>query len=222
MGRVIKAFKKETGRELNFTVKIEKRIPVGAGLGGGSSDAATLLRAVNEMSGFPLDNEALLKISRRMGADIPFFLNGASFAFGKGRGDRIRKVETNLKLWHVIVSPPFQLSTKDVYNRVAQFGLTNNRGVDKIFTAFLCSENVEKIAKNLHNSLQQIALRVFPVLKKVLSEMKNAGAKGVLLSGSGPTVYGIFEREEAERAKRNLLKVFSPEEGWKVLEAHTC
>ncbi|MCK4852310.1 MAG: 4-(cytidine 5'-diphospho)-2-C-methyl-D-erythritol kinase [Candidatus Omnitrophica bacterium] len=221
MRQVIDAFNDEAGHSRNFKVFLEKHIPVSAGLGGGSSDAAALLKALNEAAGRPLDTDALFRISGRLGSDIPFFMSDTNFAFGRGRGDIIQKVETGLKIWHIIVAAPFQAGTEEMYGRVTPFGLTNNRGVDRIFTAFLNEENTEGIAKNLHNSLQEIALRDFPVLDQVFFELKKAGAKGVLLSGSGPTVFGIFEPEKVEAAKEYLQKVFLPGENWTILGAST-
>lgn len=222
MRQVVDVFNQKIGMDLAFKVVLEKRIPVGAGLGGGSSDAAALLKALNEITGFPLDMDALFSISRKLGSDIPFFLSGASFARGKGRGDIIQKVETRLKMWHLIVSPPFEASTREIYSRFPGFGLTKDRPLDKIFTAFLLAEDVKGITKNLHNSLQEITLRKFPVLKKVLFELKKAGAKAALLCGSGGAVFGVFEPERIEPAREKLVKIFPVEEDWKVLAAHTC
>jgi len=221
MRRVIDAFNGQIGKDLCFKVVLEKNIPVSAGLGGGSSDAAALLKALNETTGSPLDKGALINIAQALGADIPFFLSDASFAYGRGRGDIIQEVRSGLKMWHVIINPPFKVSTKEVYTRLTHFGLTNNRGVDRMFSAFLSAEDIDGIAKNLHNDLQQITLRDFPVLEQVLFELKKAGAKAVLLTGSGPCVFGIFEPKEAETAREALLKVFPAEESWKIFVAST-
>lgn len=220
--KVINEFNRETGKTFCFKVVVEKNIPLSAGLGGGSSDAAALLKALNGITGSPLDDEALLGIARRLGADVPFFLSEASFAFGKGRGDIINEVRTPLKMWHVVVNPPFEISTQAAYGKLPPFTLTKDKGVDRMFTAFLNEKRVEGIAENLHNDLQQIALRDFPVLKQVLSELKRLGAKGALLSGSGPSVFGIFDQEKAEAAKDTLLEVFPAEKNWKIWAVHTC
>jgi 4-diphosphocytidyl-2-C-methyl-D-erythritol kinase len=222
MGRAVRLFGKETGRDLHFNIKLEKNIPVGAGLGGGSSDAAALLKGMNELSGFPLEEDALLSFAGRLGADVPFFVSDSPFAYGKGRGDIIQKINASLEVWHVVVTPPFEVSTKEVYGKVSAFSLTNTEGIDRIFTAFLDKRNISAIAENLCNDLQEVTLRDFPALKMVFSELEKEGALGVLLSGSGPTVFGIFGSEEAKKAERKLKKTFPAEENWKVSIARTC
>ena len=221
LNRVIDLFNEKTGGTYKFTVNVKKRIPISAGMGGGSTDAAALLKAINKLTGFPLQMEDLLEISRKLGADVPFFLYESSFAYGARRGDVVRCVETTIDLTHIIVKPPFKVSTKSVYERVSRFDLTKNRGVDKMFSTFLRKKDVHGIAENLHNDLQRITLEEFPVLEKVFSELRKAGAKGTLMAGSGPTVFGIFDKKDTIQAKKGLESLFSKEEGWKVLVANT-
>lgn len=221
LGRAVSEFKKAAKSELNFKIGLEKNIPIGAGLGGGSSDAATLLKGLNEVAGFPLEKDDLLSIGKSLGADIPFFINEYHFAIGRGRGDEIEKIETPLQLSHILINPPFEVSTKEAYGKVGAFNLTNNRGVDRILSAFFDKKDSGTIANNLRNDLQQVVLRDFPDLNNVFSELKKSGAQGVLLSGSGPTVFGIFEEEKIENASKNLNEVFPREKGWRVLAART-
>lgn len=221
MKRVVSLFCREAGKDIKFNVKLEKNIPISAGLGGGSSDAAALLKGMNELAGNPLGEEALFRISGQLGADVPFFLAESSFAYGRGRGDIIQSVESSLKLCHVLVSPPFEVSTRDVYEGLSAFGLTKDRGVDTMFTAFLDKGNISGLSENLCNDLQAVTLRNFPILEKVFSELKKEGAKGVLLSGSGPTVFGIFDCEEVEKAAESIRGTFPEEENWRVFTART-
>ncbi|MFH1552292.1 MAG: 4-(cytidine 5'-diphospho)-2-C-methyl-D-erythritol kinase [Candidatus Omnitrophota bacterium] len=222
MARTIEAFRKKSGVDLHFRVTIEKNIPIGAGLGGGSSDAATLLKGINRLSGHPLGEDAMLQTGQTLGADVPFFLSDCSFGIGKGRGDIIQKVDTQLDLWHVLVNPPFEVSTKDVYGKVPAFGLTKRGGVDRMMTAFSDDNNINILAENLHNDLQALVLGDFPILERVFSELANSGAKGVLLSGSGPTVFGIFGRDEAIKAAERLRYIFTAEKNWRIYVARTC
>ena len=220
LDRTIKFFREASGKTEDFNVSLEKNIPVSAGMGGGSSDAATLLKGLNEMTGFPLEEDELLGIGRRLGADVPFFLAGCSFARGTGRGDIVKELGKRQDLWHVVVNPPFEVATKDIYNKTSAFTLTKDRGVDKMISAFLSGNNIKGIAENLRNDLQGIVLREFPSLEQVFSELRGTGAEGVLLSGSGPTVFGIFTREQAEKAAETVQRVFSGE-GWRVYVAQT-
>jgi len=222
LGRVVTVFREKLGADINFRITLEKNIPIGAGLGGGSSDAATLLKALNQLTGFPFEKDALLRVARGLGADIPFFLSDCSFAYGMGRGDIIQKVETSQEIWHVLVNPPFEVSTKEVYGRISALDLTEDMGVDRIFTAFLNEKNIREIAKNLRNDLQEIVLRDFSVLGRVFSELRDSGAEGVLLSGSGPTIFGIFDQEKAIEAGDRLRQIFPAEENWRIIVARTC
>jgi 4-diphosphocytidyl-2-C-methyl-D-erythritol kinase len=208
LGRVVSEFKKASKTDLNFKIELEKHIPVGAGLGGGSSDAATLLKGLNEVSGFPLKEDELLYIGKALGADIPFFIKDSSFAIGKGRGDEVKTIETSLKLCQILINPPFEVSTKEVYGKLSAFNLTKNVGLDKIQFAFFDEKGPETIVNNLRNDLQQVVLRDFPALSDVFSQLKTAGSQGVLLSGSGSTVFGIFDKEKAEEALRKLKRFF--------------
>jgi len=226
MMRVIEAFNARTGVLRDFRVHIEKHIPIAAGLGGGSSDAAALLLAINKISGSPLGGNDVFEIASRLGSDIPFFLGGSSFAFGRGRGEILEEIDVKARISHILITPPFPVSTKDVYGKVslsgkAPLGLTKGGAVDKIFAAFLQDKDTEELAKNLRNDLQDITLRDFPILEKVFFELKKRGALGVLLSGSGPTVFGIFKPAQADKAREELLKVFPEKDNWKVFQVVT-
>ncbi len=223
LGKVVRDFMDKTGIKKHFKVSVEKHIPISAGLGGGSSDAAALLKGLNELEGHPLEEDNLTEIGGKIGSDVPFFLSNSSFAYGKERGERITRVDSRLNLHHILINPPFEISTKDVYGRVSAFSLTKSRPVDKMFTSFLNNNNIKGITENLHNDLQHVVLRDFPRLEKVFSELRKAGAEGVLLSGSGPTVFGIFTSgTTAIEAGKELEKIFPEGEGWKVFVVKTC
>lgn len=222
MMRAVDLFRGTTGYRGHFEIDLEKNIPVGAGMGGGSSDAAALLRAMNEVAGTGMGVEQLAGMGRKLGADVPFFLYNASFAVGSGRGDEIRTLDIPLKMHHIIINPPRKVLTADVYARVSCFALTKKEAVDKIFTAFLRDGDIESIGKNLHNDLQHIVLQDLPFLEQVFSEIRKAGARGVLLSGSGPTVFGLFKKQDIEGKADVLRRVFTKEDGWRVFQAGTC
>ncbi|MDD5634125.1 MAG: 4-(cytidine 5'-diphospho)-2-C-methyl-D-erythritol kinase [Candidatus Omnitrophica bacterium] len=222
LGRTIREFKDKTGKKTNFNVNVEKNIPVSAGLGGGSSDAAALLRALNNICGNPLQETDLLAIARQLGADVPFFIKNYAFARGSGRGDIIEEVKASYRLSHIVIKPPYGISTREVYGKVSSFDLTNKMTVDRMMTAFSSGENINSIVKNLRNDLQTIVLRDFPDLEKIFSELKKAGALGVLLSGSGPSVFGIFQEDKITQAERKIRGIFLPEDNWQVFVAKTC
>ncbi|MBD3296859.1 MAG: 4-(cytidine 5'-diphospho)-2-C-methyl-D-erythritol kinase [Candidatus Omnitrophica bacterium] len=222
MMRTVSLFRETTGYRGHFSIDLEKNIPVGAGMGGGSSDAAALLKGMNELAATGLDVDQLADIGKKLGADVPFFIYNTSFAVGSGRGDEIRTLDIPLEMAHIIINPPLRVLTSDVYARVSCFVLTKKEAVDRMFTAFLRDGDIEGIGKNLHNDLQHIVLQDFPFLEQVFSELREAGAEGVLLSGSGPTVFGLFKKGDIEGKADELRRVFTKEEGWRVFQAGTC
>ncbi|MFH1394752.1 MAG: 4-(cytidine 5'-diphospho)-2-C-methyl-D-erythritol kinase [Candidatus Omnitrophota bacterium] len=220
--RAVNLFKEKTGIKDKFLINIKKSIPVGAGLGGGSSDAASVLRGLNEVMGGVAEKQTLGEIARILGADVSFFLGNASFAYGRERGDELEELQTEFKMWHVLVSPPFGISTKEIYGNVSAFGLTKDKRLDRMFSTFLGEKNIVELGKNLHNDLQIIVLRRFPVLEKVISEIKKTKTNGVLLSGSGSTVFGIYKTEnDAVNSADKLCGMFNKDENWRIQVAST-
>jgi 4-diphosphocytidyl-2-C-methyl-D-erythritol kinase len=221
MMRTVDLFRDITGYRDHFSIDLEKNIPVGAGMGGGSSDVAALLKAMNEVAGTGLSLEQLAEAGGKLGADVPFFIYNTSFALGHGRGDEIRPLDIPLRMHHIIINPPLSVLTADVYAGVSCFALTKKGAVDRMFTAFLRDGDIDGIGKNLHNDLQYIVLQDFPFLEQVFSELREAGARGVLLSGSGPTVFGLFKKDDIEGKADALKRIFTKEDGWRVFQAVT-
>ncbi|MEA1971328.1 MAG: 4-(cytidine 5'-diphospho)-2-C-methyl-D-erythritol kinase [Thermodesulfobacteriota bacterium] len=180
-------------------ITINKKIPVAAGLGGGSSNAATTLVTLNEMTGTKYSTEELMQMGARLGADVPFFVFGKT-SLASGIGDRLKLVEGVPKLWFILVNPGFEVSTGDIYENL-KLGLTKEPikyRIPRFVTMF-------HVAKGLYNDLEKVSLRFYPVLSDIKELLTANGALGSLMSGSGPTVFGIFRSEaDAKRAERNL------------------
>ena len=221
LGRAARMFSEKSGKDDKFSISVKKIIPVSAGLGGGSSDAAALLKGLNEMTEYPLDKETLLDIARELGADIPFFMEKYSFAYGTGRGDIIKNADMDLNISHILINPSFEVSTRDIYGKTAAFGLTNSNGIDTMVSTFSGINNIKRLAENLHNDLQTIVLHDFPVVEEILSILKKTGAEGVLLSGSGPSGFGIFSRDKIEHAREALERDLSDKNAWRIYVADT-
>lgn len=221
LGKTISAFRGASDQQVCFRVDLEKNIPSSAGLGGGSSDAAALLKGLNALTGYPLDKDALMLIAGALGADVPFFIEESPFALGRGRGDIIETVETGLEIAHVVINPPLKTSTKEIYGKVSGLNLTKHDAWDRMLNSFLIERDIDGIARNLRNDLQQIVLQEFPILDRVLSALGSRGAKGFLMSGSGPSVYGIFDRDRVAEAAISLKKDFPASNGWRVYTAYT-
>ena len=180
-------------------ITIHKKIPVAAGLGGGSSNAATTLVTLNEMMGTPCSTQELMSMGARLGADVPFFVFGGT-ALASGRGDRLKPVEGIPRLWFVLVNPGFEVSTRDIYERL-RLGLTKEP-IKYRMPRFV---TMSHIAQGLYNDLEKVSLRLYPILSEIKELLMAHGAVGSLMSGSGPTVFGIFRNEnDAKKAERRL------------------
>lgn len=180
-------------------ITIRKTIPIAAGLGGGSSNAATTLVTLNEMLGNRLSKDELLKIGKKLGADVPFFIFGKT-AWAFGIGDILRAAENIPPLWFVLIDPGFAVSTKTVYESL-NLRLTKDP-INYSIPRFRTGNN---LVEGLRNDLEEVTLNLHPLLNQLKKDMISCGALGALMSGSGPTVFGVFQREEeALRAKEEM------------------
>ena len=187
-------------------IHIDKKIPIAAGLGGGSSDAATVLMAMNELLGTGLSREELMALGLQLGADVPFFIF-ESTAWATGIGEKLEKTSIFQDVWYLLVNPGFSVSTAQVYGKLQ---LTSARDVARL-PRF--SGTLEDMIGGLHNDLEQVTLRDYPVVAKIRRRMLDLGAEGALMSGSGPTVFGVFREREVAR---QVARTFESESGWKV------
>ena len=190
-------------------IRIIKRIPVAAGLAGGSSNAATALVGLNKVWSLGLTKKEMLDIGNSLGSDIAFFLHDCSWALGEGRGERITRLNIKSRFWHVLVVPKVKMYTVKVY-RGLKLKLTNNKDNANILTRYLQKKNINKIYKYLGNDLEHSIVTIVPSLKNVPRRLKALGAEGVSFSGSGPTVFCLlWSRQDAECLKRILQKRYS-------------
>lgn len=190
-------------------VTIEKKIPVAAGLAGGSSNAATALLGLNKLWDIGLTKRQLCYIAAKLGSDISFFLHDASFALGTGRGEKIRKLNISTKLWHILVVPRIKVYSKDVYSRV-KLSLTKKDDNATILIHNLRNSNVLGLRGYLTNDLENAIFRLEPRLLVLKERLKSLSSDGVMLSGSGPSTFGLVEsKDEASSLKYVLGKRFS-------------
>ena len=192
-----KVFKIKNGLD----IKIVKRIPVGAGLGGGSSNAATVLLGLNKLWGLNASKEKLVKIAKGIGCDVPFFIYNVPFARAVGRGDEIKPLAAlkDTKLWHVLVVPKILVSTPFIYSKWDRdSGLTRPVFNVKLLPSAIKKRDFPLRGKYLFNSLESIAVKYYPHIKIIREKLKNLGLKTILMSGSGPAVFGVVStRKEA-------------------------
>ena len=211
--RAAKIFFSHTPCPRGIHITIRKSIPVAAGLGGGSSNAATTLMALNEMQDLPCTTDELMKIGSTLGADVPFFIFGKT-AWATGIGDHFQTVEKIPSLWFVLVTPSFEVSTKMVYDKL-NFRLTRRALKYKSSALY----TVEDLVKALCNDLENVTLNLYPILQQLKELLLKQGAHGALMSGSGPTVFGIFTQEKKASKAEAVLREMGAGT-WTVFRAH--
>jgi len=190
-------------------IKIQKNIPVAAGLAGGSSNAATALLGLNKIWKLGLSRSKLLSYARKIGSDVPFFLYDASWAIGTERGDRIKKLNIGTKLWQILVVPRIKMYSWEVYGGL-KLQLTKIDDNANILTRNLKKGSILEVGRLLANDLEKEVIRLCPRLKKLKERLKSLNTKGVMISGSGPSVFGLTATEkEARHIKSILSKRFS-------------
>jgi 4-diphosphocytidyl-2-C-methyl-D-erythritol kinase len=204
------------GVRRGFQIRIDKRIPVAAGLGGGSSNAASTLLGLNKLLGGRLTKDQLMKMGTKLGADVPFFVLGRP-AVATGVGEKLEELAGLPRFWFLMVYPGIQVSTRWAYEKL-NLWLTNP--VDHInMPAF--SWDISNLGSFLRNDLEKVVTEAYPVLRWIKERLLDVGAAASLMSGSGSTVYGVFfARQEVERAYEKLKREFEGRE-WEVFLARS-
>ncbi|MDO8426134.1 MAG: 4-(cytidine 5'-diphospho)-2-C-methyl-D-erythritol kinase [Deltaproteobacteria bacterium] len=198
--RAARLFFDLTGIKKGAAIHIQKNIPVGGGLGGGSSNAATVLIGLNGLTGAGLSEKELMDESSKLGSDVPFFiLKGAAVA--TGRGEVLKKI-TLPRFNYVLVNPGLHVSTAWVYNNL---DLTKKVEDNILSYSEAGLWEGERIKRLLVNDLEPVTAKRYPVISELKRELDGLGALGALMSGSGPTVFGVFpDRDSALSAFKSL------------------
>jgi len=185
-------------------IAIKKNIPVAAGLGGGSSDAASVIIAINKLFNLNVTQNQLIGVGRSIGADVGFFISGYNSAIGRGTGDRLSEIEVSSKFYILLLVPKISIYTKYIYKQLS-LRLTKPTVDVNMLARILMRRNLpDKLAYSLYNRLEDVVLPLYPIVKEGKKALLHFTDKA-LLSGSGPSVFGIFRtRKEAERAKAEL------------------
>ncbi len=191
--------KEHTSTDKGARITLEKSIPSAAGLGGGSSDAATTLQGLNDLWGIGLSTETLQALGAKLGSDVPFFL-GTPASLAEGRGEILTPVELK-RSWHILISKPdIGISTPWAYERAT---LWKKEPFDaKEFARLLDAGEFERLETMMVNNLEPPVLEAYPDVWEIIDRMRDLGALASAMSGSGPTVFGVFRnQEEADRAQ---------------------
>ena len=173
-------------------IYIEKNVPIEAGLGGGSSDAATALVHLNKLWGLRLKEKQLIELAAQIGADVPFFI-GENAALVEGIGDKIKRIKKSFSINIVLINPGFRVSTKWAY---AAFDrqkpkIKTKADVNALVKA-IEKKDIKEIANNLHNDFEPILFKKYKILDEIKNSLLRNDALNACISGSGPTVFGVF------------------------------
>ncbi len=185
-------------------ITITKRIPIAAGLGGGSSDAAAVLMGLNDLLGLNLSIDRLMKIGVTLGADVPFFVFGRT-ALAEGIGEILTPIERIPTAWLVLVNPKLHVSTAWVYNNLQLTSRTDTHTMPHFF------DTIADLCSILSNDLETVTIGRFPVIQQIKDRLIDCGAFASLMSGSGPTVFGIFGDESVAR---RVAETIASDSGW--------
>lgn len=205
--KAAKAFYNASGTDPNgITVEIVKRIPMGAGLGGGSADAAAVLRALNRHEGDRFTQAELEKLGLEVGSDVPFCLRN-KIALAEGRGERFSEVPAMPPCYYVLVKPDFQVSTADLYWKLDNIRVPAHPKVERFCKAIELGD-LREIGVNLLNVFEYALLGDHPELDKIENALENCGALGTSMTGTGPVMFGLFENFDfAATASMSLMQV---------------
>jgi 4-diphosphocytidyl-2-C-methyl-D-erythritol kinase len=218
--RAAKRLAERCGVKRGAEITLTKRTPLAAGLGGGSSNAAAVLLGLRQLWGLQADDSILHELAAGMGSDINFFLAGGA-ALCRGRGERIEAIPCVFSASILLVNPGFGISTKWAYETWAKAAvdtrLTVSSSQVSLLLLALAEDDLAGVSRCLFNSLEAPSIRKFPVLELIKNAMRDGGASGALMSGSGATVFGLFpDREAAETSARKVREQFGPSMWTKV------
>ena len=174
-----------------ISITINKNIPVAAGLAGGSTDAAAVLKAMRDMFNIDASDEELMKLGLILGADVPYCILGGT-ALCEGIGEKITTLKSFKDKILILVKPNFGVSTKEVYKNFDIEKAFKHPDTDGLINA-MANNDLEFVSKNMKNLLENVTIKKYNVLKNIKDSMIRCGALGSMMSGSGPTIFGFFD-----------------------------
>ena len=205
-GRAVRAFYRALDREApGMEIVLDKKIPVGAGMAGGSADAAAVLKALNEMEGNPLTWEQLLAAGAEVGSDVPFCIQGGT-ALAEGRGEVLTPLPALPKCWIVVCKPDFSVPTPELFARLDKNRIRRRPETQGVLDA-LQTGDLAGVARRMYNVFEDILPPWYN--RRVVSirrELIESGALGACMTGTGSAVFGIFSQEQMARSTRTRLK----------------
>ncbi len=207
--RAVQALREATGCQRGIRIELHKQTPIQGGLGGGSSDAASVLLALNAWWGLGLGQGRLLQLAAGLGSDVPFFVLGGT-ALVEGRGERVTRLSDLPPFWMVLLTPPVAVSTPAVFGALTPGDYTDGQATAKLASALRASALAEENQLPLEgggNALEARVCQEYPTVAESRAAFVEAGARMVRMSGSGPTLFALFDSlEEAQPVYQSLLQ----------------
>lgn len=192
------------GIEEGVEITLRKNIPIAAGMAGGSTDAAAVFHGLNELFGLSMSPEEMKRLGVRIGADVPYCIAGGT-ALSEGIGERLTPLPAPPEAYLLIAKPDISVSTKYVYENLHADTLTWHPDIDGMAEA-LKAGNLLGITERMGNVLERVTEKEYPVIARLKEEMKTHGALNALMSGSGPTVFGVYTKKEAAKEGAAAIK----------------
>lgn len=187
-----------------ISIYIEKIIPVGAGLAGGSTDAAAVLTGIDKLFAVKAGKDAIMQIAALIGSDVPFCVMGGT-ALARGRGEILKSLPAAMNLSMVLVKPDFQISTAEVY-KALDLNQVENRSDNEAFLEAWKNCDIIGVANNMANVLENVSLKKHGEIASIKRRLLELGALNALMSGSGPSVFGIFNDNKLVRQAYDILQ----------------
>ena len=184
-----------------MSISMDKKIPVGAGMAGGSADAAAVLRALNRLYGLPMSWDALEELSASVGSDVPFCVRGGT-CLATGRGEKLQSLKPMPECKYVVCKPEFSISTPELFRKLDQMSLRCHPDTAGILEA-IEQDRLEQICRRMYNVFEDVDDRRLRTVKEIKSIMLDHGALGAMMTGTGSAVFGVFRRDSD---CRELLK----------------
>jgi len=200
--------RKEYGIHKGVEITLDKNIPVAAGLAGGSSDAAAALRGLNRLWDLQLSADKLAELGARIGSDVSFCVYGGT-ALATGRGEKIQHLAAPPNCWVILAKPSISVSTADIYRNLDTSSIQHPD--TKQMMDALASNDYQQMCRSLGNVLEPVTMKLYPQVVVLKEKMEQFGADAVLMSGSGPTVFGLVKHESRVSRIYNGLKGFCTE-----------
>ncbi len=204
--RAVKMIKEDFGITDGLRIELDKKIPVCAGMAGGSTDAAAALVGMNKLFQLKLSEKQLMEYGVKLGADVPYCIMKGT-ALSEGIGEKLSRLSPMPDCYILIVKPNINVSTKFVYENLNLPDLESHPDIDLLIQA-IEKKDLHTLASNLGNVLESVTVKRYPVIEEIKQAMVAKGALGALMSGSGPTVFGLFDSEAKVReAYREMRKI---------------